>query len=73
MHMVIWLAQNLRMDEIDDIVSAELPSATTHPRLHAIVTRCNLHGCSDACRRDGRCSKHFPRPFATETHFDEGR
>jgi hypothetical protein len=30
--------------EYDDIVCAEIPDASTHPRLHEVVTRCMLHG-----------------------------
>ena len=60
---------------LDCIISAEIPDATTHPRLPAIVKRTMMHGpcgimnpnCS--CMVDGKCSKGFPKPFQQQTEF----
>jgi hypothetical protein len=63
-------------DLFDRIVCAEIPDPVTQPRLHAIVTRCMMHGpCGSShpdapCMKDGVCSKKFPRAFASESSQD---
>ena len=49
-----------------------LPCRTTHPRLHETVTGLMLHTCSEQrCLKDGRCTKHFPKPFQEQTILAE--
>ncbi|GKE84971.1 hypothetical protein Tco_1558713, partial [Tanacetum coccineum] len=63
--------------ERDDIISAELPSPTDDPVGYKVVTEYMLHGpCGKdvryaACTNDGKCSKHFPKPFLAKTFLDE--
>ncbi|GJZ69659.1 ATP-dependent DNA helicase PIF1 [Tanacetum coccineum] len=63
--------------EIDDIISAEMPSPKDDPDGYKVVTDYMLHGpCGKdarnvACTNDGKCSKHFPKPFLAETFLDE--
>ena len=62
-------------EDLDCIISAEIPDATPHPRLHAIVKRTMMHGpfgimypnCS--CMVDGKCSNGFSKPFQQQTEF----
>ena len=60
-------------DDIDKVVSAEIPDQTFLPRLHDAVIRHMIHGpCgalspNSACMTDGDCSKEFPKAFAAET------
>ena len=68
-------------DDIDRIISAELPdpkaTAAEHRlhRLHRlhIVADCMMHGPCGAvcptrtCMKDGLCSKHYPRQFQDST------
>ncbi|GJR01605.1 DNA helicase PIF1, ATP-dependent [Tanacetum coccineum] len=63
--------------EVDDIISAEMPSPTANPDGYKVVTDYMLHGScgkdarNAACTSDGKCSKHFPKPFLAETFLDE--
>ncbi len=58
-------------EDVDKLVSAELPDPAVHPRLYAIVTKHMLHGpcghahprCPCMVERDGHnvCSKNYPK------------
>jgi len=62
--------------DYDRIVSAELPDWTLFPELYETVISCMLHGpCGIAnpkapCMKDGKCSKHYPKPYAETTTSD---
>ncbi|CAN1242014.1 ATP-dependent DNA helicase PIF1 [Linum perenne] len=59
------------------IISAELPDPTIDPIGYDSVTKFMVHGpCGDArpsspCMKDNKCSKFFPKPYASETTFDD--
>ncbi|GJR29043.1 ATP-dependent DNA helicase PIF1-like protein [Tanacetum coccineum] len=81
-HILLWLEEHCKCktpSEIDDIISAEMPSPTDDPDGYKVVTDYMLHGpCGKdarnaACTNDGKCSKHFPKPFLAETFLDEDR
>ena len=74
-HILLWLSSNdkIRADDIDSVISAEIPDQQTHPRLYNIVTSHMIHGpcgCqnpSAQCMVDGKCTKGFPKEFNPET------
>ena len=77
-HMLLNLANNDKFrtaEDLDTIISAEIPDLNTHPRLHAIVTRTMMHGpCGNmnpncSCMMDGKCTKDFPKAFQPATEF----
>ncbi|GJW53523.1 ATP-dependent DNA helicase PIF1-like protein [Tanacetum coccineum] len=79
-HILLWLEEHSKYktpSEIDDIISAELPSPTNDPAGYKVVTKYMQHGpCGKdiryaACTNDGKYSKHFPKPFLAETFLDE--
>nr|GEU41088.1 helicase [Tanacetum cinerariifolium] len=79
-HILLWSEENYKCktpNEIDDIILAEMPSPTADPDRYKMVTDYMLHGpCGKdarnaACTNDGKCSKHFPKPFLAETFLDE--
>ncbi|GKB48806.1 helicase [Tanacetum coccineum] len=79
-HILLWLKEHCKCttpNQIDDIISAELPSSIHDPAGYQVVTEYMLHGpCGkDAtyapCTNDGKCSKHFPKSFLEETVLDE--
>ncbi|XP_020963329.1 uncharacterized protein LOC110264976 [Arachis ipaensis] len=65
-------------DDIDSVISAEIPDKTNMPRLYAAVEKfmvhgpCGRHNISSPCMINGRCSKFFPKPFRNRTIIDEG-
>ncbi|XP_071719195.1 uncharacterized protein [Rutidosis leptorrhynchoides] len=64
-------------DDIDNFITAELPNKDTEPELYSIVFEFMIHGpCGPKHKtrpcmtKQGFCSKHFPKDFIEETHFD---
>ncbi|GJY32539.1 ATP-dependent DNA helicase PIF1-like protein [Tanacetum coccineum] len=79
-HILLWLEEHCKCktaSDIDDIISAELPSPMDDPVGYKSITDYMLHGpCgkdakSAACNVEGKCSKHFPKPFYKETVIDQ--
>nr|XP_027098951.1 uncharacterized protein LOC113718236 [Coffea arabica] len=63
--------------DVDRIISAELPDKNTDPIAYEAVLQFMTHGpCGPAntrspCMENGKCSKHYPKYFQTETIIDE--
>ena len=76
-HILVWLKEKIRPDQIDLLISAELPDPRLDPRLFQTVKNSMLHGpCgplnkNSPCMKDGKCTKCFPRPFLKETQTGE--
>ncbi|GBP75982.1 hypothetical protein EVAR_32233_1 [Eumeta japonica] len=72
-HILIWLVETIKSNEIDDVISAEIPDNDEDPLLYEIVTKNMIHGpCgilnpSSRCMVDGKCLKRFPRQLVSET------
>ncbi|XP_045498452.1 uncharacterized protein LOC123696361 [Colias croceus] len=72
-HLLLWLEEKIRPNQIDQVISAELPDPDVDPVLHQIVKSHMVHGpCgtlnpSSPCMKDGRCTKRFPKNFTIET------
>nr|GEV66152.1 hypothetical protein [Tanacetum cinerariifolium] len=78
-HILLWIEEYYKFKaatDIDDIISAELSSPTTNLIGYKAVSDYMLHGpCrkdnrAAACNIEGKCSKHFPKPFYAETVID---
>ena len=75
-HILLWLSNESMLrtpEDIDTLISAEIPDPVANPDLHDIVTKCMVHGpCGTAnpgapCMADGMCTKEFPKAFQEET------
>ncbi|GFR22669.1 helitron_like_N domain-containing protein [Trichonephila clavata] len=72
-HILVWLIDKLRPEEIDSIISAEIPDPSTDQLLFDIVTTNMIHGpCgnpnrSSSCMADGKCTKSFSKHFTNYT------
>lgn len=80
MHLLIFLEQQYKIHDaaaVDSMISAQIPDPDLHPLLYETVTTCMMHGLcgpeyADApCMVDGKCSKHYPKEFNSETRFGE--
>ena len=76
-HFLIWLCVKIHPNEIDAIVSAELPDPDKDGELFRIIKShmvhgpCGVHNFNSTCMKDGRCSKRYPNPFLKETQTGE--
>ncbi|XP_050340140.1 uncharacterized protein LOC126766383 [Bactrocera neohumeralis] len=76
--ILIWLVDKIRAENVDSLISAEIPDPSTDQLLFDIVTANIIHGpCrnlnrSSPCMVDGKCTKRFPKDFTndTVTHVD---
>lgn len=80
MHCLIFLdpADRIRnADDVDTIVSAQLPDPITQPLLYQTISTCMLHGpCGNIkpkakCMVDKKCSKKYPKLFREHTLFTQ--
>ncbi|XP_021770771.1 uncharacterized protein LOC110734962 [Chenopodium quinoa] len=58
-------------EDIDVIISAEIPDKDIDPLAFETITKNMLHGPCGPCLVDGKCSKNFPKKFCTEISFDD--
>ena len=82
-HILIWLFHRMRPDQIDEVISAEIPDEKVDKDLFDVVTRHMIHGpCGSLnisspcmrwsmgvffCMKEGKCSKRFPNRFTSHT------
>ncbi|XP_057310488.1 uncharacterized protein LOC130648452 [Hydractinia symbiolongicarpus] len=75
-HMLIHLTHEDKLrhaDDIDTIISAEIPLEIDDPQLYKTIKSCMIHGpCGhlnpvSVCMVDGKCSKEFPKDFSNST------
>ena len=75
-HILIILDQHSKLrdsNDIDSIISAEIPNANEDPHLYNIIKSCMMHGpCgihnpNSTCMDNGVCTKNFPKEFNDET------
>jgi hypothetical protein len=63
-------------EDIDKIISAEIPDPKTQPELYNLVKNHMIHGpcggkkVSCPCMKNGQCSKYFPKRFQETTFVD---
>jgi hypothetical protein len=78
-HILIFFAKNYKphmVEDVDRMISVELPNPETNRLAHETITRCMMHGpCGVAfpnapCMEDGKCKKQYPRKFQFEMVMD---
>ena len=72
-HILMWVEPRMHADQIDSIISAEIPDATVDPELFNVVRKNMIHGpCGvlnpdSVCMSEKKCSKNYPKAFIAET------
>ena len=72
-HILVWLKEKVHANQIDSLISAELPNPEEDPVLYNIVKSQMVHGPCGAlnprspCMKDGKCCKKYPKAFIEET------
>ncbi|PAV76155.1 hypothetical protein WR25_25064 [Diploscapter pachys] len=77
--LILDRSDDIRADEIDSIVCAEIPDKKKYPRLHEIIAShmlhgpCGIHNLNCPCMTDDKkgnkiCSKKYPKEFRETTH-----
>jgi len=78
-HILIFFTRDYKPHMVEDVnrmISAELPNSKTNKLAHETVARCMMHGpCGAAfpnapCMEKGKCKKQYPRKFQSETVTD---
>nr|GEV39210.1 DNA helicase [Tanacetum cinerariifolium] len=77
---LVWIDKASRTQnqkEIDNYISAELPSEKVDPEGHRVIAEFMIHGpCGEiyptaACmKNNSRCTKHFPKEYYHNTYID---
>ncbi|UYV73419.1 hypothetical protein LAZ67_10003111 [Cordylochernes scorpioides] len=76
-HLLLWLTNMIRPNQIDEVIQAEIPDINLDPELHAIVIKQMVHGpcgvlnTNSPCMKDGKCSKKYPKGFCETTSTTE--
>ena len=78
-HILIWLKDKIKSDQIDNVISAELPDPQRDPRLYEIIVKNMIHGPCGAinpispCMENDKCTKRYPRQLLHDTETgDDG-
>ena len=83
-HMLVWIKDfYMTAENIDNIISAEIPDKNRDPELHSLVIDKMIHGpCNNfvttnkyGCRNGhptGQCARQYPRNFSDVTVVDDG-
>ncbi|KAJ0254528.1 Helitron helicase-like domain-containing protein, partial [Hirschfeldia incana] len=79
-HILLWLGNSSKTpsaEEIDAIISAELPDRDADPEAYELVTKHMIHGpCGEfnprsPCMDKNVCTKKYPRPYNDTTTIDK--
>ncbi|CAH1414995.1 unnamed protein product [Lactuca virosa] len=78
-HVCLFMHANCKLptvEDIDPIISAEIPNIDDDPELYSLVKEFMIHGPCGAenlncpCMVDRKCSKNFPKQFCDHTSVD---
>ncbi|GFW96523.1 ATP-dependent DNA helicase [Trichonephila clavipes] len=76
-HLLLWLMEKLRPNQIDEIISAEIPNPETDRKLYDTVTKNRIHDpCgtlnpSSPFMKEGKCTKKYPRGLLKDTKTND--
>ena len=77
-HILLLLTITVTVDDIDSLISAQIPNPEQKPELYKMISKYMLHGpCGSAfpnspCMENGVCSKGYPKEFQEQTVLPDG-
>jgi len=78
-HILIFFTEDCKphtVEDVDHMISAELPNSGTNKLAHETVAKCMMHGPCGAAfpnapyMEEGKCKKQYPRKFQSGTVTD---
>jgi hypothetical protein len=72
-HILLMIRAPFRpktVEDVDSVVSAEIPDPVANPELYEVAIDCMLHelcGTGSPCWKDGASTQNFPKEFREET------
>jgi hypothetical protein len=69
-HILLMIRAPKTAEDVDRVVSAEIPDSVADPDLYQVVIDCMLHGhcgTGSPCWNDGACTMNSPKEFREET------
>jgi hypothetical protein len=78
-HILIFFIEDCKphtVEDVDRMISAELPNSETNHLAYETVARCMIHGPCGAtfpnapCMEEGKCKKQYPRNVQSKTMMD---
>ncbi|XP_013624702.1 PREDICTED: uncharacterized protein LOC106330839 [Brassica oleracea var. oleracea] len=79
-HILLWFGNSSRTpseEEVDEIISAELPDKEEDPEAYNLVTKhmiygpCGVINRKSPCMENNVCTKKYPRPYNDYTSIDK--
>ncbi|CAN7135967.1 unnamed protein product [Brassica rapa subsp. narinosa] len=79
-HNLLWFGNSSRTpssEEVNEVISAELPNKEEDPEAYNLVTKHMIHGpCGvinpkSPCMENNVCTKKYPRPYNNSTSIDK--
>lgn len=70
LHLLLWMKTEIQPNQIDLIISAEIPDPQTDKDLHD-VGPCGSLNPTSPCMQNGKCSKKFPKQILKHTQQND--
>ena len=70
-HLLLIVNRDNKLRTVDDINKTVCTEIQADEELQRIVLHCMVHRCNSTCQKDGKCTKHFPKPFAEYTSWED--
>ena len=75
-HILVWLVNRIKPEDVDKIISSEIPNIDEYEELFNIVVKNMIHGpcglmnSNLVCMCNNKCSKEFPKKYRNDTKTD---